>query len=110
MGHLTVPIRAVLEFPLKPLMRMVVLVGGVTKLSRQLLMLAVAPPAHQYVIGVRVKYCAMGNWRASMSTMRVDSCEVSSDSRKNHKSKPADARSGSWRLAVVRGSLAMHGP
>jgi hypothetical protein len=67
-------------------------------------------PVHQYVIGVRVKYCAMGNWRASMSTMRVDSCKVSSDSRKNHKSKPAVARSGSWRLAVVRGSLAMHGP
>ena len=35
---------------------------------------------HQYVIRVRVKNCAMGNWRASMGAMRVDSCEISSDS------------------------------
>ena len=67
-------------------------------------------PVHQYVIGVRVKYCAMGNWRASVSTMRVDSCEVSSDSREERKSKPAVARSGAWRLAVGRSSLAMRGP
>ena len=37
-------------------------------------------PIDQYVIGIRVKNCAMGNRWASMSTMRVDSGEVSSDS------------------------------
>ena len=35
---------------------------------------------HQDIIRVRVKNCTMGNWRASMSTMCVDSGKVSSDS------------------------------
>ena len=51
----------------------------------------------------------MGNWKASIVAMRLDSGETNGDSQESHRSMFDGARRGPM-FAVARSGLAMSGP